>query len=81
MSVVYRNDRNGLEDFVDGKIGDCSEIAKDYVELMYGEEEAEKYEEEIDSLVKEYSNSFSGELSRPDFFEKVKPELDELLSE
>lgn len=80
MSVAYRGDEDDLSLFVDEKIGDCTSVVRDYIELMYGEDKAEEYKREIDEVIEEYSNPFSGELSRPDFFEKVKPEIDEMLS-
>ncbi|MFB6175278.1 MAG: hypothetical protein ABEJ87_04860 [Candidatus Nanohalobium sp.] len=80
MGVAYRDDGE-FDPFVNEKVGDCSTVARDYAELMYGEEKVERYRLEVDEVIEEYSNPFSGELSRPDFFEKVKPEIDELLSE
>lgn len=81
MSVAYREDEDDLPLFVDETVGDCTPVVRGYVELMYGEDKAEEYEREINEVIEEYASPFSGELSRPDFFENVKPEIDELLSE
>lgn len=80
MSVAYRDSKEDIETFVDNQI-DCTPVAWEYAELMYSEEEVEERRSDIEELIEEYSNPYSGELKRPDFFENVKPGIDELLSE
>jgi hypothetical protein len=81
MSVSYEESGPDLSAAVDEMIGDCTGVARDYAELRYGEDVLEQNNEEIEEIISNYANPFTDVLTRQDFFEKVKPEIDELLSQ
>jgi len=83
MSVNYDNDNpsEGLVAAVNRSIGDCTQVAREYTELRYGEEMFEERREEVEEAIENYSNPYTEVLSRQDFFENVKPEIDELLGQ
>jgi len=81
MTLTSNYSANGVRQAVSLKIGDCTKIAEDYAKLKYGEQVVQDNMDKLNKVLSEYSNSYTGVLSREDFFESVKPELDELLSE
>lgn len=75
MFPKYDDTGGSFQEYMDREFGDVSQVAWDYARLRYGDETVQENRESIIELIGNEG------LERPDFFETVKPMIDELLTE
>lgn len=75
MFPDYEDTGESFQDYMDQEFGDVSQVAWNYAKLRYGDEKVQENREAVIQLIGNEG------LERSEFFETVKRDIDELLSQ